>query len=139
MVARYLVDTDWIIDALHHRSPSSQTLINLAPQGLAVSLISYGELCEGAHYARDPGAAIAGLHTFLEGKDLLPLTRAIMERFGILRGGLARQIRNQVGDLDLLIAATALTHNLTLLTRNIRDFRHIPDLRLFLTSGPGNS
>lgn len=32
--------------------------------------------------------------------------------------------------MDLLIAATALEHDLTLLTYNLRDFRLIPDLKL---------
>jgi predicted nucleic acid-binding protein len=59
-----------------------------------------------------------------------------MERFGMIRGALPRQIRQQIGDMDLLIAATALEHDLTLLTRNIRDFSQIPDLRLYQ---PGTS
>jgi len=36
--------------------------------------------------------------------------------------------------MDLLIAATALSHNLTLLTRNISDFQHIPQLKLYQPS-----
>ncbi len=127
----YLVDTDWIVDTLHGQPPATQTLVDLAPQGLAVSLISYGELYEGAYYARDPQVALTGLRTFLQGKDLLPLTAAIMERFGITRGQLSRQVRQQIGDMDLLIAATALTHNLTLLTRNLRDFQLVPGLKLY--------
>ena len=35
-----------------------------------------------------------------------------------------------VGELDLLIAATALVHNLTLVTHNTTDYRNIPNLRL---------
>ena len=130
-MSRYLIDTDWIVDALHGYPTAVQTLLDLAPEGLAVSLISYGELYEGAYYARNPEAALAGLHTFLQGKELLSLTASIMERFGILRGQLPRVLRQQIGDMDLLIAATALTYDLTLLTRNIRDYQHIPDLKLY--------
>jgi tRNA(fMet)-specific endonuclease VapC len=54
-----------------------------------------------------------------------------MERFAIVRGQLPRQIRKQVGDMDLLIAATAIHHDLALLTRNVRDFRLVPGLTLF--------
>lgn len=106
-------------------------LIDLAPRGLAVSLISYGELFEGAYYARQRERDLAGLRAFLLGKELLPLTAEIMERFAIVRGQLAKPVRQQIGDMDLLIAATALTHDLTLVTRNRRDFTLIPGLSLF--------
>jgi len=36
-----------------------------------------------------------------------------------------------VQDPDLLIAATALTHGLTLVTRNVRHFQRVPDLDLY--------
>lgn len=126
----YLIDTDWIIDSLHGQPVATQTLLQLAPQGLAVSLISYGELYQGAYYARDPRAALRGLRQFLRGKRLLPLTKAIMERFGIVRGDLQR--RGQViGDPDILIAATSLQHDLTLVTRNRRHFTRIAGLQLY--------
>lgn len=83
----YLIDTDWVIDSLHGQPHATQTLLNLAPQGLAVSLITYGERFQGAHYARDPRAALRGLRHFLRGKQLLPLTKAVMERFAVVRGG----------------------------------------------------
>ena len=128
----YLIDTDWIIDAIHGQPAATQTLATLAIQPVSVSLISYGELYEGAyHDRRDPVTALADLHTFLQGVILLPLTPAVMATFGIVRGGLPKQLRQQIGDMDLLIAATALTHDLTLLTRNLRDFHHVPGLKLY--------
>lgn len=54
-----------------------------------------------------------------------------MERFAVLRGSLTAHLRRQIGDIDLLIAATALTHDLTLITRNRKDFQHVPGLKLF--------
>jgi predicted nucleic acid-binding protein len=74
---------------------------------------------------------LAGLHAFLKGKDILPLTQPVMERFAHVRGALPRQIRQQIGDLDILIAATCLEHNLTLLTRNLKDFHKISNLKLY--------
>jgi predicted nucleic acid-binding protein len=54
-----------------------------------------------------------------------------MEQFAILRGSLPRPVRQQIGDFDLLIAATALVHDLILVTRNLRDFRLVPGLTLY--------
>ncbi|HET9016510.1 MAG TPA: type II toxin-antitoxin system VapC family toxin [Thermomicrobiaceae bacterium] len=82
------------------------------------------------YYAREPQAALAALRRLLAGV-LLPLSMTVVERFGILRGALPRQHRNQIGDLDPLIAATALSHDLTLVTRNLRDYRLVPGLALY--------
>jgi predicted nucleic acid-binding protein len=130
----YLLDTDWIVDVLNGQATAVETLLQLAPQGLAVSLISYGELYEGAYFSRDPQAALAALQTFLAGKEVLPLTPVIMEQFAVVRGRLSRKLRQQIGDMDLLIAATALHHGLSLLTRNVRDFQHIEDLEIYHVS-----
>lgn len=127
----YLIDTDVIIDDLKDYTPAKRLLYDLASTGLAISLISYGELYEGVHYARDSELALRGLRTFMVGKELLPLTTATMEQFAITRGLLSRHQRQQIGDMDLLIAATAIHHNLTLLTRNRRHFGLVPDLKLF--------
>lgn len=52
-----------------------------------------------------------------------------MELFARTRAGLRRQ-GMLIPDLDLLIAATALSFDLTLLTRNTRHFARIPHLRI---------
>jgi predicted nucleic acid-binding protein len=133
-MSRYLLDTDWIVDALNGQETAIKTLLELAPSGLALGIITYGELYEGAVFARDPEPALSGLRSFLKGKAILPLTTTIMERFAQIRGSLPRSIRQQIGDLDILIAATCLEHNLTLLTRNLKDFQKIPHLTLYQTN-----
>lgn len=42
----YLIDTDSVIDVLHGNADAEHTLLDLAPDGLGVSLITYGELYE---------------------------------------------------------------------------------------------
>ncbi|MGH9834285.1 MAG: type II toxin-antitoxin system VapC family toxin [Blastocatellia bacterium] len=37
--------------------------------------------------------------------------------------------RVRIGTMDLKIAAIALAHNATVLTRNLRDFNKVPDLK----------
>lgn len=130
-MSAHLVDTDWLIDVLHGQAAAVQTLVDLAADGLAVSHLSYAELYEGAYYARTPEADIAALTTLLDGMELLPTTLPIMQRFAVVRGGLSAHLRRQLGDIDLIIAATALVHNLTLVTRNLKDFQHVPGLRLY--------
>jgi tRNA(fMet)-specific endonuclease VapC len=50
-----------------------------------------------------------------------------MDRFAQTRT-LLRSQGMLIPDMDILIAATALAHNLTLLTRNVRHFQRIPGL-----------
>lgn len=52
-----------------------------------------------------------------------------------IRGALTRPLQQQIGDMDLLIAATAITHQLILVTRNVKDFQHIPRLEIYRPAG----
>jgi tRNA(fMet)-specific endonuclease VapC len=130
-MSRYLLDTNWIVDVLNGQEKAVHTLLELAPAGLAVSIITYGELYEGAAFAHNRQPALSGLRHFLKGKAILPLTQPIMERFAQIRGSLPRSIRQQIGDFDILIAATCFEHHLTLLTRNLKDFQKILNLKLY--------
>jgi len=127
---RYLVDSDWLIDATAGRLSAVRTLDHLSDDGLAVSIIAVAEVYEGAFGLSDPDAALAYFREFLSSYTMLPLTDPIIERFARARAAL-RQQGQMIPDMDLLIAATAIYHDLTLLTRNIRHFEHIPSLRLY--------
>lgn len=126
----YLVDTDWLADYLVGREPAVQLLEQLAPAGLSISLMTLGEIYEGVYYGRDPRRAEQIFRAFLRGVNTVPLGYRVMQRFARIRGDLRR--RGQlIGDPDLLIAATALQHGLTLVTRNLRDFERVPGLQIY--------
>lgn len=55
------------------------------------------------------------------GNNLLPVTKAISNRWGILAARLQQQGK-VVGNIDGLLAATAFEHGLTVATRNTRHF-----------------
>jgi tRNA(fMet)-specific endonuclease VapC len=126
----YLLDTDWIIEAFAGRQPATQTLDRLANSLIYVSYVSMGEIYEHAFRSANPQAHLVSARQFLGRYQMLTLTDPIMERFGEVRAFLRR--RGQLlSDCDLMIAATALDYDLTLLTFNRRHFERIPDLRLF--------
>jgi predicted nucleic acid-binding protein len=126
----YLIDTDWVAEYLKAIPAAVQTLQRLAPAGIAVSLITYGEILEGITFGRNPKTEAAGLRQFLRLTSVLPLNRSIMRHFASVRGNLRRQ-GLLIGDMDILIAATALHHNLTLVTHNVRHFQRISGLTLY--------
>ncbi len=127
---RYLVDSDYVADWLKGRPEAVTVLSTLAPEGLAISLITYGEIYEGIFYGSNPQKHEHGFRQFLRQADVLPFTKPIMKRFAHVRGRL-RQTGSIIGQADILIAATALHHNLTIVTRNVRHFARIPNLRLY--------
>lgn len=130
---RYLVDADWLIDAAIGRPQAQHLLERLSDEGLAVSIIAVAEVYEGAFGTPDPQATLAGLRVFLSDFAILPVTDPIVEHFARLRA-LLRQRGQLIPDMDLLIAATAMTEDLALITRNVRHFARLPDLQLYQPS-----
>jgi tRNA(fMet)-specific endonuclease VapC len=127
---RYLIDTDWAIEYLSQRPGIVARLQELQQQaGLALSMISLAELYEGVFYSRDPEGDERDLQDFLRGVTVVGIDEEVCKIFGRERGRL-RAAGMLVGDFDLLIGATALRHNLTLLTNNRRHFERIEGLRI---------
>ena len=125
----YLIDSDRVAEFLKG-IPSTIRLISSLPQDeLAISLITYGEIYEGIYFGTDPRKHEQGFLIFLRLVRVLPLNKRIVKRFAQLRGNLRSQ-GQMIGQMDLLIAATALTHNLILVTGNKRHFARIPGLNL---------
>jgi predicted nucleic acid-binding protein len=127
----YLVDSDWVVDFLDGRAPAVRLLGALRADGLAISLMTYGEVYEGVLYGRDRAAAERTFRQFLRRVDVLPLTRRVLQRFARIRGDL-RDRNLLIGDPDTLIAATALHYRLTLVTRNRAHFGRIPGLAIYV-------
>ncbi len=110
-MAELLVDTDVCIDHL-------EGVKRLPRRGrLAYSAITRAELLAGGS---DHEPAIRRL---LAGMDEIVVDRRVAERAGVLR-------RFGLRMPDALIGATASLHQLTLLTRNVADFRKAPGLRV---------
>ena len=92
---KYLVDSDVVADALKGKAQIVELLSSLEPQGLAISLITYGEIYEGILYSEDPAASERIFNQFLRDVTVLPITRPIMRRFAQLRGQLRAAIRKR--------------------------------------------
>lgn len=102
----------------------ADTSVVIAPPGgeddeaIVISAISVGELHAGVELARDPAtrsARLARLTMLVASVPVLPVDGAVAARYGELRRTSGRTPSN-----DLWIAATALAHDLTLITRDDR-------------------
>jgi tRNA(fMet)-specific endonuclease VapC len=128
---KYLIDTDLVVDWLNGHEPSVQLVAPLIADGVALSILTYSEIYEGIYGGRDPRAEERVFRAFLRSVSVLPIRRAVAKRRARIRRDLrSRNLPVDNRALDLFIAATALEHGLTLLTRNRKDYADIPGLAL---------
>ena len=124
----YLLDTN--ICSAHIRRPAGLAHRFIQHSGrLAIPTIVLGELYAGAYMLPNPTKILTGINDLLDDVTVLPFDSDCAEEFGKLRGVLKQQ-GLAVNPIDLQIAAVALTHNLTLVTNNAKDFQNIPGLTL---------
>ena len=129
---RYLLDTDWAVDVLRRSHASRQIrgrIDELMPLGIAISVISLAELSVGPHLVGDTADRRAEMLDFVAQFALIPVDQETCEMFGQIEARL-RQQGQPIGRFDTLIAATALQHDLTLLTNNRRHFERIDGLQI---------
>jgi toxin FitB len=119
----YLVDTNVVSEARRGSHQAVAWLQSVRPESVYLSALTLGEIMRGVALRRrsDPKTA-ARLTEWLErlrqdhADRILPVTDRIALEWGRIAALRPR------GDIDGLIAATAIVHDLILVTRNVRDF-----------------
>ncbi len=130
-----LVDTDWVIDYLTGQPTAQQLFASLLPDGIAISVVSFSEIYEGIYGSRDPKQAERAFRALLRRVTVLGASRAVAKRNAQIWNELRRRHRPIMHRaFDLLIAATALEHDLSLATRNVSDYQDIAGLKVYQTS-----
>ena len=128
---KFLLDTDAASEAARRR-PSARFMAHLREHAaeMAISAISVGEIVFEARRAPGGERYLAYLRdAVLPHVRVLAVDAAVATRYGELRAALEAAGR-PLPDLDLLVAATALSHDLALVTGNRRHFERIPELEL---------
>ncbi len=130
MEARYMMDTDICI-YLKKRRPSEivERFRGLRHGEVVISLVTYGELYNGALKSRESEAALMNLQRLA---DRLPV-QAMFPEVAMHYGRIRRELESQgacIGGNDLWIAAHARAMGLILVTNNVREFARVPDLQV---------
>ena len=125
----YLLDTDTCVDLLRGVRSITGKLQSLAPDDCGLSAITSFELFAGAARARDPHREGEKIEALLDVVEEIAFDADVARRAGWLRFEL-ESAGTPIGPYDLLIAAQALTLNLTLVTANTTEFGHVPGLSL---------
>jgi predicted nucleic acid-binding protein len=119
---RILVDTDVLIWHLRGLQKATQRLDQLSK--LTISAITWLELLQGFRNRTELLAVQKSLE--MRNAERLPITVTITEQATVLMEALTLSHGLQLG--DALIAATAIEHNLTILTANTKHFAPIEGL-----------
>ncbi len=127
----YLIDTDRVVDFLSGDDEAVALLVELQRHGIAISVITHLEVMEGLDDARTNRETRRIYRLFLRRTRMIAFSRSSAERAASIRADLRRhRLPIDHRAMDILIAATAIEHGLTLVTRNVRDYADIPALRL---------
>jgi predicted nucleic acid-binding protein len=124
----FLLDSD-ICSAYLKGSPAVWNRFIQHSGGLSISAVALGELYTWVIRSKAAPKRLQSLNDMLGDVKVLDVTRDVAMRFGQVRAALLDR-GTPAPEMDLMIAATALVHDLTLVTHNTQDFANVPGLRL---------
>jgi tRNA(fMet)-specific endonuclease VapC len=125
----YLIDTDIVINSIKGNKKVNQRISEYAAIPKTISIITFGELLYGAKKSiqRDKNTSI--IYRLAEIFPIVGITRSTIEAFTDIK--IALDLKGErIEDFDLLIAATALSLNYTLVTNNTKHYKRIEGLQL---------
>lgn len=126
----FFLDTNVCIEFLRGRLPNAYRLLKQSdPRMFAIPSIVAAELLVGAEKSSRRAENVRLVEQFLLPFESVPFDEKCARAYACVRAELESN-GQQIGPLDQLIAATAIAHQATLVTRNVREFARIPGLRL---------
>jgi tRNA(fMet)-specific endonuclease VapC len=124
----FFLDTDICIFALRGDYPSIVDAFRARkPEQIRVPSIVAAELVLGAYKSQSPLTAHKAVDTFLAPFEIVSFDLRSAEVYARIRSELEPK-GHGIGPNDLIIAATALAHQGTLVTHNTKEFSRVPGL-----------
>lgn len=125
----FLFDSDVIIDFLRKKEPGFSLVSDFLKKKIFISITSWVEIVYGIEKSK---GQYKDFDNFLDtfSITILPIDKTVAKEFICIKLILEKE-RKLLDNFDLLIAGTALAYNLTLVTRNIKHFSRIKNLKLF--------
>lgn len=125
----YLIDTDIIIYSIKGNETVHKNFLKYQNYPKSISIVTYGELLFGAKKSQNIDKNLAVVYRIKELFPVIDIDKPIIETFSGLKVSLQKE-GNPIDDMDLLIASTALTMNLTVATNNEKHFKKIKGLKI---------
>jgi tRNA(fMet)-specific endonuclease VapC len=127
---KYLLDTNTCIRFINGRSPVIRArMLTVDDAEIAISTIVQAEMYTGSAKSQTPQRSREIQEEFFQRFVTIAFDRQAARIYGDIRGHLETQ-GTPIGGNDLLIAATAIAHDLILVTHNTREFRRVVGLKI---------
>ncbi|MBP9164374.1 MAG: type II toxin-antitoxin system VapC family toxin [Leptospiraceae bacterium] len=121
-----LCDTDILIEYLKDNSEICSKLEHLGDENLSISIITYAELIRGAFNKTEQ----AKIKKQIKSITVISLSDGISNQFQRILD--LYTLSHKISIPDALIAATAIASDLHLFTRNVKDFRFIKGISMYV-------
>jgi tRNA(fMet)-specific endonuclease VapC len=124
-----MLDTNICVYIIKNYPSSLRERFNQLADQLCISAITLGELQYGVENSSRRQSNFDALVQFAARVDVLPFGPSAAAHYGQLRAEL-RSAGRPAGPLDMLIGAHARSEGLIVVTNNVREFAHMPGLRI---------
>ena len=127
---KYLLDTNMCVYALRNKPRAvSDHIQQHKPDDIVISAITVAELRVGADKSNRPEENHRQISNFLLTFDVLMFDSGAADAYGVIRADLERR-GQPIGELDMLLAAHAVSQNLIFVTHNTSEFQRVKGLQL---------
>ena len=126
-----LLDATFLVD-LVRGDPAARALLDAAEEGseaVRIPAPAIAKFWEAVERSRQPPRDRERVQAILAGAASVPFTAEHAARSGRILGRAARE-GFPMDPFDAMVAAVAVESDEALVTRNVRDFERVPDLRL---------
>jgi tRNA(fMet)-specific endonuclease VapC len=124
----YLLDTNICIYYFKGQFDLKEKIEKIGFERFAISEITLAELIYGAEKSQRKSENLKVVEDFAEMIAVIPIFDSI-RIYGKEKTRL-KQKGKSVSDLDLFIGATAIVNNMTLVTRNVREFERMENIKI---------
>ena len=126
---QYLLDTSICVFFLRGKLNLDKIINEKGLENCFISEITVFELKYGAENSDDPKKSHRAVDKFVKGLTIIPIF-GIVDQYANNKVLLRKNGTPMYDEFDLIIGVTALTNEMILATDNIKDFRHIKNLKL---------
>ena len=126
---QYLLDTNICVFFLRGKLKLDEIIRIKGVENCFISELTVFELRYGAENSDNPQKSHAAVDKFVKGLSIIPIFGCI-KKYAEIKVKLRKNGTPMHDEFDLIIAVSALTNKLTLVTDNVKDFKHIENLKI---------